>query len=90
MTHNDALRLRPAFAHYERSHSLLHECATGGLIEYRRIYTPDRPVVFLEHRVLGTGGHPFADGWYLVCDEHLAGMNCECPEILTELCELPE
>lgn len=90
MTHSESLKLRPEFAHYERSHSLLYEDGRGQLIEYRRIFTPDRPAIFLEHRLLGPGGHPFADGWYLVCDESHMQMNYTCPEILAELSDLKE
>lgn len=90
MKHTESLKLREEFAHYERSYSLIHESGDGKLIEYRRIFTPDRGAIFLEHRLLGPGGHPFPDGWYLVCDAHLARLNYAAPEICGELHDLKQ
>lgn len=88
MTYSESLKLREEFAHYVRSNSLLHEFGNGDVIEYRRIFTPDRPAVFIEHRVLGPGGHPFNDGWYLVCDVHWRHLIYNAHELLDELCSL--
>ena len=93
MTHNEALKLRDAFAHYPRGKSRIHEDGDGAaraLIEYRRVFAYDRAATFLEHRVLGPGGHPFADGWYLVCDTHWRDLSHNAPELLRELCQMTE
>lgn len=93
MTRNDADKLRAEFAHYKRSHSLLHETERGELTEFRRIFTPDRPAYFIEHRVLGPGGVPYWDcpddgPWYLVDDARWLYMIYNAAEILGELCSL--
>lgn len=93
MTHTESLKLRAEFAHYERSYSLLHEQPNGVMIEFRRLFTPDRPVVFLEARELAPGGHPYHDSpddgpWYLVSDPLWVWMIDNAAEILAELCDL--
>jgi len=88
VTNEDALALRKEFAHYARSESLLREVGNGQVIEYRRVFTPDRPVVFIEHRCLGPGGVPFQDGWYLVSDGHWCELVYNANDLLSELCKL--
>lgn len=88
MNYRDSLKLRQDFAHYGRSYSLLHECANNQLIEYRRIFTPDRPALFLEHRLLRPSGKPYSDGWYLVDDKHWLYLAANASELLWELCDL--
>ena len=93
MTHLESLRLRDEFAHYKRSYALLHEDAFNRLIEYRRLFTPDRGAIFLEARVLQPNGQPYHDApddgpWYLVSDEEWRYMIYNASEILSELCDL--
>lgn len=90
MTPSEALRLREEFSHYRRSHPLLHEESSGRVIEYRRVFTPDRPAVFLEYRLLAPGGVPYPDGWYLVDDRHRLYMDYTAPEVLAELSGMKE
>lgn len=93
MTATEALSLRKEFSHYTRSLALIHEDGRGDLIEYRRIYTPDRPVIFLESRLLGPGGHPYDDcpddgPWYLVSDEEWQYLIHHAADLMDELCGL--
>lgn len=95
MNPNESMRLRAELAHYRRSYSLLHEAALGEIVEYRRIFTPDRPAVFLESRVLNPDGAPYHDTpdagpWYPVTGDSWKYLIYHAAQILGELCAVKE
>jgi hypothetical protein len=73
------------------SRSYLCEKGDGTVIEYRRVFYHNRAsMIDLEYRILGPGGVPFNDDWFVVEDGHLLWLQMQCSDIPALLsAELP-